>query len=134
MSKNELYNDIKLENKNKIVLIKQGIFYLTYNNDALILKQIFNYKVIDNKLGFPISKISFVLKVLNEVMIDVVVVEDDIITEYNVLNSNYSNYLKSAKLIDKRDKMFNEINHLLKLKINKNATNFKKIKDFLNGL
>ena len=39
------YNKNKESNENSIVLIKSGIFYKTFNNDAYIVAHLFNYKI-----------------------------------------------------------------------------------------
>lgn len=46
----EKYISIKREYKECLVLIKDGSFYITFYDDALILNYLFNYKVINNKV------------------------------------------------------------------------------------
>ena len=65
-------------NKNKypkyIILIKVGIFYETYNEDAYILNNLFNYKIkeINNnkRLGFPTNSYDKVITKLKEFQIN----------------------------------------------------------------
>ena len=46
MSKNEkLYESLKSLNDKSIVIIKNGIFYYTYNDDAIVLWHLFDYKI-----------------------------------------------------------------------------------------
>lgn len=46
---------IKNKYPNYIVLIKCGSFYNTFYNDALHINKRFGYKLINNKVGFPIG-------------------------------------------------------------------------------
>ena len=56
------YNNLKSDNKNIIVIIKNGIFYYTYDDDAIILWNFFDYKIKDdNELGFGSNSYSKVL-------------------------------------------------------------------------
>ena len=43
-----------MDEKDTLVLIKNGTFYNAYNDDAFIISYLFDYKVSkDNKCGFP---------------------------------------------------------------------------------
>lgn len=41
----ELYNKYKFDYKDYILLIKSGNFYICLNNDAIVMNNIFNYKI-----------------------------------------------------------------------------------------
>ena len=43
---------------NYINIVKKGGFYTVYNNDCYIINYLFNYKIVNNKTGFPISSIN----------------------------------------------------------------------------
>lgn len=38
---------------NSVVFIKSGSFYNTYYEDAVFMYELFGYKLIDKKVGFP---------------------------------------------------------------------------------
>lgn len=52
----EQYISLKKEYENYLILLKSGNFYIFLNNDAIIMNNIFDYKIIDNnnyiKIGF----------------------------------------------------------------------------------
>ena len=41
--------------KNIVEIFKYGGFYSVYNNDTYIFYYLFGYKIIDNRVGFPLS-------------------------------------------------------------------------------
>lgn len=48
----EIYEAYKESNKDKIIIIKEGIFYKTFKEDALILWYIFDYKLANESVSF----------------------------------------------------------------------------------
>ena len=44
MNKYEKYESLKKDNNKRIVFIREGKFYYTYNDDAIIIWDLFNYK------------------------------------------------------------------------------------------
>ncbi len=66
----KLYTSLKKENKEILYLFKSGIFYISLDDDALTLSELFNFKIIDLneksiKCGFPVNKISYYSHLLN---------------------------------------------------------------------
>ena len=55
-----------MSSKNKIVLRKIGGFYQTFDEDAYILYELFRYRIINGKCGFPVSAKNKVQNVLEE--------------------------------------------------------------------
>ena len=107
-------------NKNKypkyIILIKVGIFYETYNEDAYILNNLFNYKIkeINNnkRLGFPTNSYDKVITKLKEFKINYIIIEDDI-TKKTFKQNNYSNYIPNNLTIEEKiNKITNKLNIL----------------------
>lgn len=75
------YNEAKRKNKNSIILIKSGIFYETFNNDAYVMAYLFNYKIkkMSNCVtaGFPERSIDNVKeRLLKEKAPFVIIYED----------------------------------------------------------
>ena len=52
------YIKLKAKYPNDVVLIKNGYFYNTYYDDALLISNLCNYKINNNKVGFPINNLS----------------------------------------------------------------------------
>ena len=59
----EVYLDIKNKNANYLLFIKSGMFYNAFDEDANIINLIFEYKISNNKIGFPVNNIN---KVMNQ--------------------------------------------------------------------
>ena len=57
---------LALKNKysDSLVLIKSGNFYYSYFEDGIILNYLFNYQVINNRVGFPLKNLDKVLEEL----------------------------------------------------------------------
>ena len=56
--------------KNYVEIIKIGIFYNVFNEDCLIINSLFDYKIINNRCGFPLKNIDFVASKLKDNHID----------------------------------------------------------------
>ncbi len=80
--------------KNIITISKKGGFYNVYNNDCYIIYYLFNYKVINNKLGFPISTLPKVISTLENKKINYSIENKE---EKNFINNNYLKYLNLGK-------------------------------------
>lgn len=50
----------------KIALRKNGGFYCAYGNDCYILNYLFDYKITDDRVGFPTSAYEKVVKILEQ--------------------------------------------------------------------
>lgn len=91
----------------KVVLRKNGGFYCVYGDDTYILNYLFNYKIKDDKVGFPISAIDKVINVLEEKNIN-----------YELNNNlidfkNKNNYKKYYKLGKKKCNIEYRINEIM---------------------
>lgn len=135
----EKYYKYKVNYNEYIVLIKVGNFYECFNNDALILNSIFNYKIkrIKNsfKVGFPTSGIDGATKKLKELNLSYIIVNNDDIKEYNDDNNKYKNYNYNLDVINYNYMRVEKINNYLNDNIlNDNISNIlseieKKIMD-----
>ncbi len=118
--------------KSRISIIgNKSLFYNVYEEDAYIINELFNYKILDNKkLGFPQTAINKVKDKLDEVKVSYEIInsgEETIIKKYT--NNNYVDYYNKA-----RDKM----GHLVKIELvieklnNMNKSDFNKVLDYKN--
>ena len=93
----ERYEMYKRQYNNYIILFKQGNFYYSINDDALIFNNIFNYKVnvVSDfiKVGFPLKSIDKVLPIFEENNINYIIVYKEIIEKKKHPNNNYLKYL-----------------------------------------
>ena len=74
-----------------ITFRKQGNFYSVFDDDAIILHSLFNYKIKDSRVGFPISSIDKIESKLKELHVDYKL--NDTITHFD--DNNYDNNIVS---------------------------------------
>ena len=87
------YYDLKVRYPDSLVLVKNGSFYTTFNDDAYILNYLFGYKIVNNeKIGFPTSNIT---KVIDKLTTEKINYYLDNLVVFNP--NNYSNVLYLAK-------------------------------------
>ena len=77
------YYQYKLEYKEYVIIIKSGNFYTCLDSDAIVMNQIFNYKIVETtnqkKIGFPLNSINKVKVILEEKQVNYIIVEEEII-------------------------------------------------------
>lgn len=109
----EKYNTYKEIYKDYIILIKCGSFYLSLNDDAIVMNRLFNYKIKETtnliKVGFPITSLSKIEKTLENKHINYLIVNDDNIQKYKYKNNSYSKY---SFRLDNYDILVNRINKI----------------------
>ena len=87
-----------MEEKTILVLYKDNSkFYKATGKDALILNYLCDYKIINNKVGFPDNTINKVLDILdeNEISYQIIYVDKNP-KVCNYTNNKYSEVLKYA--------------------------------------
>lgn len=88
----EEYNDLKINNSEKIIFIKRGCFYYCLYRDSYIISYLFNYKVINDRLSFSITnKINVCIK-LNELNIGYII-DNDIVYVIVKIITNISSWV-----------------------------------------
>lgn len=66
------------------------LVYNVYGNDAIVVSVLTNYKVINNRLGFPISMINKVIGSLDRNKISYIILDkDNVIRKYKGINKMY---------------------------------------------
>ena len=82
----------------EVKLYKNGGFYTSYGNDAIIISYVCNYKIINNKIGFPINSINKVINILIDNKINYIIYnKDKVIDKYNNKINRYNNILNIGK-------------------------------------
>ena len=103
---------IKKDFPEDLLMFKSGSFYHSYQNDAMLLSSIFNWRLksgkITNECGFPLSSLGKVEAKLNELKVNYKVIDprnnyqEDEKVNFKNLN-NYKNELfKAQKIVDNR--------------------------------
>ena len=136
MTKESLYKLIKMQNEEKVVLVKSGNFYKTFDNDAILLWGLFGYLVKEGRVCFPISVFASVVSKLTRLGISVVVVnnESDINNYTSTGENTYKDYKTSAMSNYETDGKLSEIKSLVEEKIKTSFVNYDKLLEFLNTL
>ena len=103
----------KLEYKEYILLLKSGNFYLSLNKDAVVLSNLFNYKIKDSsnfiKTVFLISSLNKVAIELENKHVNYTIIDDSIISKQVYKDNNYSKYITDIETYISRIKNINEI-------------------------
>lgn len=97
----DLFRILKLDYKEYVILFKSGSFYVSFDEDSLILNKVFNYKILELKnnikTGFPLNSLDTVINKLKELSVNYIIIEDKNIKEkYEVENNNFSKYTSSV--------------------------------------
>ena len=127
------YTYYKLNYPKHILMLKNGNFYISLDNDALIMSNVFNYKVKQSnnviKAGFPIGSLSKVIMKLKNLNLNYLVIADGIIDVNNCDINVYDEYL--SRVIDNKVfiKRIGEIYKVLLNNINKSN-----IRDVINEI
>ena len=117
----DLFRILKLEYKEYVILFKSGSFYISFDEDSLILNKVFNYKILELKnnikAGFPLNSLDTVISKLEELNISYIIIEDKNIKEkYQSETNNFSKYTSSVfKIIsinNRIDKIVDKIKSL----------------------
>lgn len=95
---------LKIEYKEYIILFKSGSFYVCFNEDAIVMNKIFNYKLVELKenvkIGFPISLIDKNLNILEKKKINYIIVEQkNIIARRKYKFNNYCKYSENLDFV-----------------------------------
>ena len=112
----DLYRKNKERFPKYVILIKVGVFYETYNEDCLVLNNLFGYKIKNigdyYRTGFPINSYSKVIEKLNKTKINYLIIGDEVIKrKFN--KNQYDCYIKTDLNIDQRiDDIYKKLKHL----------------------
>jgi hypothetical protein len=124
----DTYISYKCNYNDYILLIKSGNFYVCLNDDAIVLKNIFNYKIIKQKnfikAGFPINSINKIINRLDNLGVNYAVIDKYIILENSFFYNRY-NLFAQADSFEGRMERINEIHRLLTINLHRN--NFEEI-------
>ena len=126
------YKELKYLNFNKVILIKSGNFYISYDEDAIVLNHLFSYQIVNNQIGFPLVTLPKIKEKLDELNVDYIIYnnEEEITTQTNEDN-NYMNIYNKAK----KEEFTTKVNEVLIDRIRfllKDPNNYEKIKRFID--
>lgn len=120
------YEFYKIDFKYFIILFKNGNFYISINEDAIVMNNIFNHKIVNVgsfiKTGFPLPTLNKIENILHNKQINYLIIDDKIINKIKFKNNKYSNYL-TTKDYNLTFNKIDRINNLLISNISKLESN-----------
>lgn len=85
---------------NKVVIRKIGGFYNIFDNDAIIINYLFDYKIVNNRSGFPLNSLDKVINILEDNKVSYKVIDNDATFK----NKDYKKVNKYNYVLDKGKK------------------------------
>lgn len=133
----ELFRILKIEYPLYLILFKSGSFYVSFDEDAVILNKLFNYKLNEMKnnikAGFPLSNIEKIRKYLEDKKINYLIIEDKKIVYKDVNKKNkFKSYVSNVYNIISIKNRINNISKILNERSNDN--DIEKILDKIEGI
>lgn len=120
----KLYVKFKHNYYDYILLIKNGNFYICLNQDAFVLSNIFNFKIIESKnflkSGFPISSIDRVLNILTKLSVNYIIIDKEVVEKEKFDSNNYNEYINNGNFINNLNRI-NKISEVLKTNLKYNS-------------
>jgi len=114
----DLFRILKLDYKDYVILFKSGSFYVSFDEDSIILNKLLNYKILNLKnnikAGFSLNSLDTVINKLKELSINYIIIEDkNIKKKYEVEKNNFSKYTSSVfeviSINNRIDKIVNKL-------------------------
>jgi len=126
------YKELKNEYQNSLILIKSGLFYTSYLDDANIFNNIFNFKIVNNKIGFPEKTLSKVINKLDNIKVNYLIYADDNNDIQEFKNNKYNEYLSIIKKMEYKKQMKDMLINRIIYLINESEDNYEKIRCFID--
>jgi len=121
--------------KETLILIHSGNFFYTFLEDATLMNYLFGYKIVDNKVGFPISIIERIKSKLNCLKVDYVIVKNDdyYLNTFKDFNT-YSKIREEANEISEKKGKLEDLYKKIEKKVEVDESNLQRIIDYVNEL
>ena len=96
---------------NNVVLRKSGGFYVCFDNDAIILSYLCDYKLNNGRVGFPINTINKVINILDNNSVNYIVKDNMEEVDKKIFGkkNKYKYYLDKGKKKINLDYRINDI-------------------------
>ena len=132
IEKSKLY---KKQYPDHILIMKEGIFYKTFYEDALIMWYLFEYKYLKDTVSFGTTPYDRVLAKLNKLDISYVVIADDKeVLKVTKDKENYESYLKISQKSYEKEAHTKELVNKLKEVLEIKPDSYEKINIMLNHI
>ena len=102
------YLELKQSYPTTIFLFKSGIFYIALDQDAILLSNKFDFKIVNLnktivKCGFPINRLEYYASLFNEYNLNFEIIDLDSCSSLNYYD--YTNNVKVKSIIDTLSKL-----------------------------
>jgi len=95
----DIYSSYKDNNDEMIIIIKEGIFYKTYDDDALLMWYLFDYVFKDRVVSFGNNSYDKVINKLKKIDINFMIVsKNEKVLDFVSDRNNYKVYLGLANI------------------------------------
>ncbi len=117
-----------------VILLKSGMFFILFDDDAWIVHDLFHYQVLNNKVGFPEKNLEKVVFRLQDEKIGYVIYwsEDQELEKYQIVSNQYYAFYENIKRWQFREEMNDLIIRRVKYLLEIDEKNYEKIRSFLD--
>ena len=121
--------------KETLILIHSGNFFYTFLEDATLMNYLFGYKIVDNKVGFPISIIERIKSKLNCLKIDYVIIKNDdyYLNTFKDFNT-YNKIKEEANIVSEKKNKLQELFNKIEKKVDVDDSNLQLIIDYVDSI
>ncbi len=117
--------------KNSVLISKRGYFYYCYNEDAVLIHYLFDYKIVSGKrkVGFPLANLERVVNTLEEYKINYILRnenEEEKRRDFKKINGYDKYYQKALQKVNIEDR-FRIIENKIKTMSNEQMAKFLEI-------
>lgn len=114
--------------ENSVEISKLGYFYYCYNEDAVLIHYLFDYKIVSGKrkVGFPIANLERVVNTLEEYKINYVLLDEKKVIkvrDFKKINAYLQYYQKALQKVHIEDR-FRLIENKIKSMSNEQMAEF----------
>ena len=129
------YHELKRQYPDSLILLRSGNFYITYDDDALLLHHLFSYQLSKGKVGFPHQNLKKVCSRLKDEKLNYVIFSsDEEIDLYQNQENGYYCYFQRIKKLEFQESMNQMLLDRIQFLLTSDSTNYIKIKEFLDEL
>lgn len=131
----DVFKSYKIKYPNMLIIVKEGIFYKSYEKDSVILWYLFDYKINNGVVAFGTTPYDKVISKLRKIELGFVVVDKSgEILKYDADDKVYLTYYDLASKSIEKKKMENDLVEKVKLVFSKSLDNYDKINKYLDSL
>lgn len=131
----DIFKSYKSKYPNMVIIIKEGIFYKSYEKDSVILWYLFDYKINNYTVAFGTVPYDKVISRFQKIGLGFVVVDKcGELLKFDTDDKVYLTYYDLANKALEREKMEKDLIEKVKLVFNKSLKNYDELNKYLDSL